>query len=380
MNTIPNSEGLILPGAQTGGKIGVLVIHGFTGSPVSIAPWAKYLNQQGYTVHAPRLPGHGTTWQQMNETTWQDWYKCVEDSYLSLKSKCDRVFIAGFSMGGALALKLCQIRGEEIEGLLLVNPSIYDRRFIIKLTPLIKFFIPSIKGRQVSDVAITNPPKHSYGRTPLKALDSLRQLWRLVQRDLYLIDLPVMISYSINDHVVDPENSATIIESIYSSEIREVIFEKSFHNVALDYDSDLLNEQSQIFIHEVLSGHINRGDDYNELELIDAEFDSIVSGLSLDETPPTTYLDELDRLDKGDRGVSTDHFSPPNPKWPVFDQTQRTGLIAIGSGFAYLIINRFTPIDIAGSWPAVVIICVGVAILIWHTARNQDDFDDGATL
>ena len=374
MNTIPNSEGLVLPGAQSGGKIGVLVIHGFTGSPVSISPWARYLNQQGYTVHAPRLPGHGTTWQEMNETTWQDWYKCVEDSYLDLRSKCDRIFIAGFSMGGALALKLCQIRGDEIEGLLLLNPSIYDNRLIIKLTPLIKFFVPSIKSRRVTDVAMANPPKHSYGRTPLKALDSLRKLWRLVQRDLYLIDLPVMIGYSINDHVVDPANSERVIESIYSADIREVIFERSFHNVALDYDSDLLNEQSQVFIHEVLSGEINRGDEYNERELIDAEFDSIVSGLSLDETPPTTYLDELDRR------VSAEQFSPPNPKLPVFDQTQRTGFIAIGSGFAYLIINQFTPIDIAGIWPAVVVICVGVAILIWRTARNDDEFDDGATL
>jgi carboxylesterase len=258
--------------------------------------------------------------------------------------------------------------------LLLLNPSIYDNRLIIKLTPLIKFFVPSIKSRRVTDVAMANPPKHSYGRTPLKALDSLRKLWRLVQRDLYLIDLPVMIGYSINDHVVDPANSERVIESIYSADIREVIFERSFHNVALDYDSDLLNEQSQVFIHEVLSGEINRGDEYNERELIDAEFDSIVSGLSLDETPPTTYLDELDRR------VSAEQFSPPNPKLPVFDQTQRTGFIAIGSGFAYLIINQFTPIDIAGIWPAVVVICVGVAILIWRTARNDDEFDDGATL
>jgi hypothetical protein len=183
-----------------------------------------------------------------------------------------------------------------------------------------------------------------------------------------------MIGYSVNDHVVDPMNSETIIESIYSSDIREVIFERSFHNVALDYDSDLLNEQSQIFIHEVLSGEITRGNDYSQRELIDAEFDSIVSGLSLDQTPPTTYLDELDRRE------SAAHFSPPNPKWPVFDQTQRTGIVAIASGFAYLIINRFTPIDIAGIWPAVVVICSGFAILIWRTARNNDDFDDGATL
>ena len=358
----------------SGGKIGVLVIHGFTGSPVSIAPWANYLNQIGYTVHAPRLSGHGTNWEEMNETTWADWYKSVEDSYLALREKCDRIFIAGFSMGGALALRLCQIRGSEIEGLLLVNPSIYDRRLILKLTPILKYLIPSLKGRQVTDVAKPNPPKHSYGRTPLKALDSLRKLWKLVEGDLYLIDLPVMIGYSINDHVVDPSNSDTIIENIYSVDIREVIFEKSFHNVALDYDSDLLNEQSQIFIEEVLSGAISRDDGFNERELIDAEFDSIISGLSLDESTPNTYLDELDKFEDSNR------FTPPNPKLPKFDQTQRGGLIAIGAGISYLIANRFTNFDIAGIWPGLIAICGGVATLIWRTARSDDDFDEGIKL
>ena len=369
MNTIPNSQGLVL----SGGKIGVLVIHGFTGSPVSIAPWANYLNQIGYTVHAPCLPGHGTNWQQMNETTWVDWYKAVEDSYLALRDKCDRIFIAGFSMGGALALRLCQIRGSEIEGLLLVNPSIQDKRFVFKLTPILKYFIPSIKGKRVTDVAKANPPKHSYGRTPLKALDSLRQLWKMVERDLYLIDLPVMIGYSINDHVVNPSNSETIIENIYSADIREVIFERSFHNVALDYEIDLLNEQSQIFIEEVLSGEIQGDADFNERELIDAEFDSIVSGLSLDQSAPTTYLDELDNF------VDSERFIQPNPKWPRFDQTQRAGLISIGAGISYLVINRFTTFDIAGVWPGLIAICGGIATLIWRTAR-LDDGDEGARL
>ena len=370
MNTIPNSQGLVLPG----GKIGVLVIHGFTGSPVSIAPWANYLNQIGYTVHAPCLPGHGTNWEDMNETTWVDWYKCVEESYLSLREKCDRIFIAGFSMGGALALRLCQIRGSEIEALLLVNPSIHDRRTILKFTPILKYLIPSIKSRRITDVAKPNPPKHSYGRTPLKALDSLRQLWRLVENDLYLIDLPVLIGYSVNDHVVDPENSNTIIEKISSFDISEIIFERSFHNVALDYDLDLLNQHSKIFIEEVLSGEIVRDSEFNERELIDAEFDSIVSGLSLDQSSPTTYLDELDNFE------DTNHFTPPNPKLPKFDQTQRAGFIAIASGFSYLFITRFTTFDIAGVWPGVIAICGGVATLIWRTARPDDENDEGAKL
>ena len=369
MNSIPGADGFTL----AGGKIGVLVIHGFTGSPATIKPWAEFLNKQGYTVIAPCLPGHGSSWENLNQTNWQDWFNKVEESYLELQSKCDRVFIAGFSMGAALALRLCQIRGNEIEALIVLNPSIHDRRFILKLTPILKYLIPSIR-KGPTDIAKPNPPKHSYGRTPLKALDSLRALWRLVEQDLYLIDLPLMVAYSLNDHAVNPENSMTVIDNVYSVDIREVIFEKSFHNVPLDYDAELLNVESKLFIEEVLLGSLKRAAEFNERDLVDAEFDSIVSGLSLDESAPTTYLDQLDQIQISEK------FKPPNPKPLKLDITQRISISLLGVSFLYLIANFVTGFRIFGSWPAVLGISASIATIIWRTARAEDDFDDGASL
>ena len=123
----------------------------------------------------------------------------------------------------------------------------------------------------------------------------------------------------------------------------------------------------------MLIGQLQGDADFNERELIDAEFDSIVSGLSLDQSAPTTYLDELDKF------VDNERFIQPNPKIPKFDQTQRAGLISIGAGISYLVINRFTTFDIAGVWPGLIAICGGVATLIWRTAR-LDDGDEGARL
>ena len=142
MSDLPNSAGLTL----RGGKTGVLMIHGFIGSPISIAPWAQSLNDAGLTVFAPCLPGHGTTPEEMNKTTWENWYACIEDEFIKLRSECDRVFVAGFSMGGALALKLAQIRGSEMDGLILLNASIYDERKIFHLLPVISKFLPTLPG------------------------------------------------------------------------------------------------------------------------------------------------------------------------------------------------------------------------------------------
>ena len=375
MSNIPESEPLRL----FAGKTGILMIHGFTGSPASIKPWALAMRDKGLSVCVPRLAGHGTQWSDLNKVQWQDWYDVIEKEFLELKKHCDQVFVAGFSVGGALALRLSQIRGSEIAGTILLNASIYDERKRFKLVPALSLFLPSIRGGS-GDVAKAGAPKHGYERIPLRGLNQVRKLWEVVERDLYLVDLPLMVSYSINDHVVHPVCSETIIDNVYSTDIREVIFEKSFHNVALDHDAELLNEETMDFILDVLSGELTRGEsifESDERELIDAEFESIVSGLSLDESAPTTYLDELDA-----RAYDPEGFVAPNPVITAADQISRFALLGIVGGGAYMLFEMFTGIDLLGMgpWPGVLGFIGGIATYIWRSARPEDDFGDGVEL
>lgn len=368
------SDVSVIPGSSPlhfgGGEIAVLMIHGFTGSPLSVRPWAQALNNAGFTVSVPQLPGHGSTWSEMNETTWQEWFAEVERNFIELKKRHKRIFIAGFSMGGSLALYLAARRNRELEGLLLVNPSIGDDRFFMKLIPLLKFFIPSIGGR-ATDVAAPNPPRHSYGRTPLKALHSLQKLWREVQRSLHLVDAPLFIGYSINDHVVDPKNSEVVIDSVSSIDIREVIFEKSFHNVALDHDLPVLAEESINFIREVLSGELSRSSEEN---LIDAEFDSIVAGLNLDQSTPNTYLDELDAFEE------VEIYPGDNKELPTLTPIQRgalTGTI-LGPIYGLLIgVTDFDPLGL-GYWPGLVALAAGVFTFFWQLRPDNEEGDGAA--
>jgi carboxylesterase len=375
---------IFLPGSSsgTGRGIGVLILHGFLGSPVSIAPWAHGIHQSGFTVSAPVLAGHGSNWQDLEDTEWRDWYQSAETAFLELKASCDRIFVAGFSMGGALALRLAEIRGSEIEGVILLNPSIGDKRWRFSLVPLLKYLMPSIKNGP-SDIAKPGAPIHIYPRTPLKALDSLRALWKRVVPDLYLVDLPLMIAYSENDHTVDPEWSQLIIDSVYSPTVRELVFEKSFHNVALDYDSEELIAESVEFIHDVLSGELEQMGIDDEEDLINAEFESIVSGLNLDQSTGSTYLDELDRFDEI---TEADRFREPNPPIAPTDRLGKLAIAGIVGGPSYLLLEYVTGFNLLGfgPWPGVLAFIAGIATAIYKftlpDSNSGDGFDDGAVL
>ena len=73
------------PYAADGGPTGVLLLHGFTGSPKSMTPWGQRMAAEGHTVRVPRLPGHGTKWQDMNLTRWEDWYAEADRSFIELQ-------------------------------------------------------------------------------------------------------------------------------------------------------------------------------------------------------------------------------------------------------------------------------------------------------
>ena len=107
---------------------GRLLVHGFTGTPQGLRDWGEHLADAGLSVALPRLPGHGTTLAEANLTHWEDWYAEVERHLALLRERCDDVFVMGLSMGGTLSIRLAEEHGDEIAGLVLVNPSLLTKR------------------------------------------------------------------------------------------------------------------------------------------------------------------------------------------------------------------------------------------------------------
>ncbi|NED98270.1 alpha/beta fold hydrolase [Phytoactinopolyspora alkaliphila] len=238
------------PFHHQGGRVGVLLCHGLTGSPASMRPWADRLAAEGYTVDLPLLPGHGRSWQAMNLTRWPDWYHRVERSLLHLADRCDEVVVAGLSMGGCLALRLAQEHGTAVRGLVLVNPAVAsaDRRLLA--LPVLRHLSPSVAGL-ANDIAQPGQDEHAYSRTPLHALHSFTRLWKIVRADMPRVHQPLLLMRSAQDHVVDGSGAPVILSGVSSSDVTEVVLNRSYHVATLDYDAETIFTTAGAFIERI---------------------------------------------------------------------------------------------------------------------------------
>lgn len=235
------------PIASDGGPVGVLVCHGFTGSPRTVRPWAEHLAAAGLTVRAPRLPGHGTAWQDLARTGWLDWYGEAERAFDELQAKCEQVFVAGISMGGCLALRLAQAKGSKVSGVVLVNPSLAPDTRLFLLAPVLKHIVPSLPGI-AGDVKKPGVSEGGYGRVPIKAAATLPDMWRTTSARLREVTQPLLVFRSTVDHVVGPPSMRVLTAALPHAQVRPL--PDSYHVATLDNDAPAIFEGTVTFIKE----------------------------------------------------------------------------------------------------------------------------------
>lgn len=260
-STVPPapSQALVMAGAEPfswrgsdgpDGRTGVLLVHGFTGSPFSMRPWGEFLAAEGFAVRGPRLPGHGTTWQDCNTTTENDWLAEVHRSFDLLAEECDRVFVAGLSMGGTLAIRFAQQRPRDLAGLVLVNPSLMTLRFEAKVLPLLARLTPSW-APIANDIKKPGVDEIAYPKMPTRAMVALRRLWSVTRPELARITAPLLVFRSVEDHVVEPASAEALLAGVSSTDKAEVLLHESYHVATLDNDAERIFAGSVDFLRRV---------------------------------------------------------------------------------------------------------------------------------
>ena len=231
----------VLPGCEPwsspgGGPNGALVLHGFTGSPVSMRPLAEALADAGFAVEMPRLPGHGTDPADLAVTTWHDWLAEAERALAALQTRTPngKVIVVGLSMGGALTLALGTAH-PELAGIVVINaPTKGPADLMEGLQAMLDGgveMIDSIGG----DIADPDADEVSYDQTPLRPLLTMLVAGQIVLAHLGEIRCPALVINSRQDHVVPPEDSDEIAASV-GGPVDRLILEKGFHVATLDYD------------------------------------------------------------------------------------------------------------------------------------------------
>lgn len=224
---------------------GCLLLHGFTSCPFELRLLGDHLQEHGYTVSIPLLPGHGTSPKDLRRHSWMDWYKAAKEALFELRKSCKTVYVIGLSMGGSLALHLSA--HYEVDGIVVLAPGLFLKNKLSFLSHVLypiypyskKWFGPDIKA----DVDTI-----TYDKIPVKSLSELLLMFRHLRDDLTDINSPILIIYAKQDHVINGRSAQEIYKRVSSKNKRILSLKESYHIITLDVEKEQVFRETLSFL------------------------------------------------------------------------------------------------------------------------------------
>lgn len=224
---------------------GILLIHGFNGSPTDMEYLGDYLKEKGFCISNVLLNGHGTALKDLRYTNHLDWIKSAEEAYQELSKHCEEIFIAGLSMGGAIGLQLAH--KYNIKGIISLSTPmkiLYKQYCIAFLVKHVRF----LAEKEAKAIIQKDSYIISYDRTPLKSLVNLLQLINIVKGSLHNMDKPILIMQSYSDGKVHPSSANFIYKTVASTDKSIIFLHKSGHIITCDCEKEQVFEEVYNFI------------------------------------------------------------------------------------------------------------------------------------
>lgn len=239
-----------------GGPQGVLLIHGFTGSPWEMRSLGAWLHREGRTAHVVRLAGHGTTPEDMEATTAEDWYGSARAGLDALEQHTRDNVVVGQSMGALLALRLAAEEPARVRKVVLLAPALVTAMsWLPWVAPLIPLsvaasagrlrFVPKGESDVADDEARASSP--SYRATPLRSVAELVRLQQAVRPMLARLHQPVLVIHARQDHTCPLENVG-ILQRELPGPVRTLILPESFHVISVDKERHLVAQAVGAFL------------------------------------------------------------------------------------------------------------------------------------
>ncbi|MGG3925334.1 carboxylesterase [Metabacillus fastidiosus] len=221
-----------------GGEKAVLLLHGFTGNTADVRMLARFLNDKGYTCHAPQYKGHGVPPEELVRTGPEDWWKDVEEGYQFLRNKGhEGIALAGLSLGGVFSLKLGYT--VPIKGIVTMCAPMYLKSEETMYEGVLEYARNYKKFEGKSLEQIEEEMKQF---APMNTLKALQQLMQDVRNNIDMIYAPTFVAQARHDQMINPDSANIIYNEVESVKKELKWYEESGHAITLDKERDKLHE------------------------------------------------------------------------------------------------------------------------------------------
>lgn len=252
---IPSAEPFLFPGSSTG----VLLTHGFTGTPKEMRWMGETLHREhGFTCLGVRLAGHATRPEDMLRSSYRDWLLSVEEGWNLLSGMTRRIYLAGLSMGGVLSLTLAaHLPAAGV--IAMATPYGLPDDWRLNYTKLLSLFqpnLPKINANADSGWFDQEAMREhvSYPFNPTRSVGQLNQLLKVMRAALPQVTAPALLIYSRDDLYL-PLGSLPSQEYIYnhisSSRKEKLVIEGSGHVLTRDAQRKTVFKAAAEFIHSL---------------------------------------------------------------------------------------------------------------------------------
>jgi len=249
---MPTAEPFCFPGKSS---VGVLLAHGFTGTPKEMRWMGEYLNREyGFSTLGIRLTGHATRPEDMIRARYTDWQASVEDGFHLLSGVAKNIYLCGLSMGGILSLySASRLPAKGVVAMSTPYKLPEDPRLkYIGLLSKIQPYMPKSEEDGTGWFGNAWKGYHvSYPKTPLRSIGELNQLMVEMRAVLPDIKVPVLLIQSRNDGYVLKDSMERIYESLGTADKQMMWVEGAGHVIPEEPIREKVFKAAAAFINRV---------------------------------------------------------------------------------------------------------------------------------
>jgi acyl-CoA synthetase (AMP-forming)/AMP-acid ligase II/esterase/lipase/acyl carrier protein len=266
---------------KRGDHIGVLIVHGLSGTPGEMLEFASSLAQENITVAVPQIAGHASSLEDFKASNRQAWLNSIMPTFNLLKESCTHIYLAGLSAGGLLALQAgLKQKDVSIAGMILLSPFFFfdgwniakvrmklvmplvlhtPLRYLVSFKEKYPYGIKDDAIRSNLEKVLNNQSEEfadmvGHMKLPAVFFYEVDSLVKDTIKILPNISCPLLVIHSVEDEIASINNVRFLVSKVGSKQIDVRYLDDCYHLITLDRKKDTV---IQLVLSYLLKNHPN---------------------------------------------------------------------------------------------------------------------------